>query len=125
MLFDTDILIWCLRGNKAAQAIVYLNQHRFISAITHMEVTRGLKNKSESFHWKSLLSEFNIQIIPINESISAKAMYWMEEFTLSHGLSIPDALIGATADTHSLILTTSNTKDFKFLPSIILNPFKL
>jgi len=44
----------------------------------------------------------------------------MEEYSLSHNLSIPDALIAATAMEHMLELYTLNTKDFQFIPDLML-----
>jgi len=44
----------------------------------------------------------------------------MEGYSLSHNLSIPDALIAATAMEHMLELYTLNTKDFQFIPGLML-----
>ncbi|MBK7896587.1 MAG: PIN domain-containing protein [Anaerolineaceae bacterium] len=49
----------------------------------------------------------------------------METYSLSHKLSIPDALIAATALVHNLELFTLNIKDFRFIPGLTLfNPEK-
>lgn len=124
MLFDSDVIIWGLRGLKHAQSMIDAAANRFISAVTYMEICRGLKNKEESLSWKSFLSEISIKVIPVDESISNKAMYLIEEFSLSHGLTIPDAFIAATANTHGLILITGNIKDYKFLPGLSIKSFK-
>jgi predicted nucleic acid-binding protein len=44
----------------------------------------------------------------------------METYSLSHKLSIPDALIAATALVHDSELFTLNVKDFRFIPSLTL-----
>ena len=44
----------------------------------------------------------------------------MAHFRLSHGLKIPDALIGAMAITHALELYTYNQKDFRYMPGLRL-----
>ena len=124
MLFDTDVLIWHLRGNAPADHIIKNDPSPCISAVSYMEVTQGLFNKEESRRWKAFLSNFNINILPINEAISTKAMFWMENFSLSHGLDIPDALIAATADKHLLTLVTGNTKDYRYLPGLNIKAFK-
>ena len=124
MLFDSDIIIWALRGHGKAQAILEEHERRTISAVTYIEVVRGLKNKERLQAWKSLIKALEIDILPINEGISTKAMYWSEEFSLSHGLELADALIAATADTHGLTLITGNIKDYQFLPSLSLKAFK-
>ena len=51
-------------------------------------------------------------------------MFWMDEYALSHGLEIPDALIAATAEIHGLVLITGNIADYRFLPGLHLRVFK-
>ncbi len=124
MLFDSDIIIWSLRGHHRAQTLLKESPNKSISAVTYIEIVRGLRNKELLQSWKSLVSELEIKIIPINEAISTKAMHWSEEFALSHGLELADALIAATADTQGLSLVTGNTKDYRFLPGLIIKTFK-
>ena len=124
MLVDTDILIWHLRGNRRARQLINALPSKAISAITYMEVVQGLHNKDEARRWKSFLANFNFRVLPIEERVSAKAMFWMDEFSLSHGLEIPDALIAATAEISGLILATGNTRDYAFLPGLNLKSFK-
>jgi predicted nucleic acid-binding protein len=44
----------------------------------------------------------------------------MEAYSLSHKLSVPDALIAATAIVHDVALYTLNVKDFHFISDIEL-----
>ncbi len=44
----------------------------------------------------------------------------METYALSHKLSIPDAIIAATALVHHKELYTRNIKDFRFITDIQL-----
>jgi tRNA(fMet)-specific endonuclease VapC len=44
----------------------------------------------------------------------------MENYSLSHKLAIPDALIAATALSHDMSLYTLNLKDFRFIEGINL-----
>ena len=125
MLFDSDIIIWALRDNTKAQEAIYNDPKMAISAVTYIEIIRGLKNKERLQKWKSLLNELRIEVIPIDPSISNKAMFWSEEFTLSHGLELADALIAATADIRGLTLYTGNSKDYHFLPGLNLKTFKI
>lgn len=124
MLFDTDVVIWALRGNKNALAFFKKTPSIHISIITHMEILRGAHDKKEYSLIKSLFSEVNIKIYSLNESISSKAFHWIENYALSHQLNIPDALIAATADFHGLPLLTGNFRDFHFLPGLNLKTFK-
>ena len=51
---------------------------------------------------------------------SRLAIELIEQFRLSHGLLIPDAIIAATAISFNLKLFTYNRKDFFFIPGIRL-----
>jgi predicted nucleic acid-binding protein len=44
----------------------------------------------------------------------------MESYALSHSLTIPDALIAATALDHDLSPYTLNIRDFRFIPELKL-----
>ena len=46
------------------------------------------------------------------------AGFLMENYYLSHGLKIPDAIIAATSRYHGVSLFTFNKKDFRFIPDI-------
>ena len=124
MLIDTDVLIWHLRGNHHAGHLIQSESPKAISAVTYMEIARGLRNKEEGRRWKSFLANSDIEVLPLEERVSAKAMFWIDEFALSHGLEIPDALIAATAEINGLVLVTGNTVDYKFLPGLNIKTFK-
>jgi len=59
-------------------------------------------------------------VIQMDDLISKKAVELIENYKLSHGLLIPDAIIGATSIVYQIPLHTYNTKDFSFLPGVIL-----
>ena len=59
-------------------------------------------------------------VIEIDSAISKLAVRFVEQFNLSHGLVIPDAIIGATAVVHQIELFTYNLKDFRFMHDIQL-----
>jgi hypothetical protein len=42
----------------------------------------------------------------------------MAQYSLSHKLTIPDAMIAATALTHNISLYTLNLKDFRFIQGL-------
>ncbi len=124
MMYDTDIIIWFLRGNQKARHLLENDTNKSISAITYIEVIKGLKNKDRLLAWKQLVSDMTIKTISINESISTKAIYLIEEYSLSHGLELADAHIAATADTYGLTFITANKRDFSFIPGLNLKIFK-
>ncbi|HRI46682.1 MAG TPA: hypothetical protein PK559_06215, partial [Ignavibacteriaceae bacterium] len=56
----------------------------------------------------------------IHNDISIMAVSLTEQYSKSHKLSIPDALIAATAIINNFELFTLNIKDFKYIPNIKL-----
>ena len=124
MLIDTDVLIWYLRGDATAKSAIERTPQPAISAVTHMEILAGLYNAAELKTWKSFLKDYNFHHIPIDAEITSRAVYWIEEFCLSHKLRMADALIAATADAYGLDLLTGNYSDYKFLPGLAVKTFK-
>ncbi len=55
---------------------------------------------------------------PLDTSVSEA--FLQLTYALSHKLSIPDALIAATAQVHNLELYTLNLKDFQFIQNLKL-----
>jgi tRNA(fMet)-specific endonuclease VapC len=53
--------------------------------------------------------------------ISTQFIELMETYSLSHKLSIPDALIASTALVHKIDLYTLNLKDFCFIEGLNLH----
>ncbi len=124
MLVDTDVLIWFFRGSHHAESILNKIPLIHISSVSAFEILQGLRNQKELRGWKSFLKDFEVKVILLDESISSKALFWVEEYTLSHQLKMADALIAATADIHGLELLTGNIADYRFLPGIRLQLFK-
>ncbi|MFN0018459.1 MAG: type II toxin-antitoxin system VapC family toxin [Pirellulaceae bacterium] len=89
-----------------------------ISAVSAMELIIGCRDGAELLVVKAFLARATIH--EINSAISQQARDWVASFYLSHGLTIPDALIGATAHLLSLPLYTKNTRHFQMLPSLVV-----
>jgi predicted nucleic acid-binding protein len=119
VLCDTNIFISAFNGrvdtidqlSKIGLADIVL------SAITVMELFQGMGNKTELAQMKKKIKFYDV--VQIDEAISKKSIEFIETYKLSHGLQIPDAIIGATAVVHQMPLYTYNIKDFDFLPDII------
>ena len=124
MLFDTDVLIWALRGNVKAAAVIDGAEDRFISAVTYMELIQGARNKAEQKLIKDFLSSLGFQTVPIDENISLRATVFMEEFCLKSGMGLADALIFATACEHTMILCSANKKHYKEIASLTAKEFR-
>ena len=52
------------------------------------------------------------------------ATVYMEEYALSAGLDLADALIAATAAEHKIPLCTANDKHYKVIPGIDIAVFR-
>jgi predicted nucleic acid-binding protein len=124
MLIDTDVLIWYLRGNINAQNIVTNNIPFKISVINYMELIQGMKSKNELKILQKCFKKWTIEIIQINENISTRAMFLVEDYFSSHSLELPDAIVAATSLERQETLLTANDKHYRFIPNIQVKKFK-
>lgn len=124
IIIDTDVLIWYLRGNSKAKEIIEKLNGFFISVVTYMELVQGMRNKRELTLLRGALRKWNVKILFINENISAKAMFLVEQHYLSNTLVLADALIASTTISNGLKLLTGNTKHYKIIKNIELEGFK-
>jgi predicted nucleic acid-binding protein len=120
ILCDTNILIEFYKNNpQIVQELRHIGPNQLaVSPITQAELYFGALNKAELKKIRqhlSLLSPF-----PLDISISAVFLQLIETYSLSHKLSLPDALIAATALVYNLELYTLNSKDFQFIPNLQL-----
>ena len=120
ILCDTNILIEFYKNNTAIiQELRQIgSQNLAISVITRAELYYGAINKNELKRIQNHLDL--LQNIPIDRSISEQFIQLMANYSLSHKLTIPDALIAATALANDLELYTLNIKDFRFIENIRL-----
>ncbi len=121
ILCDTNILIEFYKNNPQI-----INQLRMIgvnklaiSAITQAELYYGAINKVELNQIKKHLKL--LRILPLDVMVSTKFIELMETYSLSHKLTIPDALIASTALVHKIDLYTFNVKDFRFIKGLNLH----
>lgn len=124
MVFDTDVIIWALRANPKAIRKIDSTDVLQISAISYMELIKGVRNKQELHNLKQTLHKLAFEIIPIDENISHRAMIYIEEYGLSSGIDLPDALIAATVIEKNLCLCSANSKHYKVVPNIELDTFR-
>jgi predicted nucleic acid-binding protein len=124
LIIDTDVLIWYLRGNAKAQKVINANVPFKISVVNYMELLQGLRDKKECRALQKFIRNYSIEIIQINESISSRAMFYVEDYCLSHSMELGDAIIAATALENREILMTTNEKHYGFIPNIQISGFK-
>jgi hypothetical protein len=125
LIVDTDVLIWYSRGNQQAIDVIHGLERFSLSVVTYIEIIQGVRNKTELNAFKKALGILNAQIIQIDDLISTKAMFYVEQYALSHTMVLADALIGASSVIKQLPLITGNEKHYKHLPEIKLQPFKV
>jgi len=123
LIFDTDVLIWYLRGSERARAIVEENVPFSVSVVTYIELIQGMKSKQEFRLFQKQIHKWNTDIIQIDTEISSRAMFYVQEYFLSHSMTLADALIAATVVQNSDKLLTANEKHYKFIPNIECRKF--
>ncbi|CAN7529799.1 type II toxin-antitoxin system VapC family toxin [Caballeronia sp. 15715] len=104
-LFDTCILIDYLTKVEAAKVEMTRYESCAISLITWMEIMVGATPDDEQL-LRAWLDTF--RIISIDESIAARAV----DIRKQYRIKLPDAIVWASAQAHSLLLVSRNTKDF-------------
>jgi hypothetical protein len=124
LIIDTDVLIWYSRENKNAIKLIHSMESFSISAVTYMEILQGIRNKKELNSFKKALGILNAKILQIDETISTKAMFFVEQYSLSHSMELADALIGATSIIKQEPLITGNDKHYIHLPNLKVQKFK-
>ena len=124
MIFDTDIFIWAQRGNQKAARLINRAEERYLSIYSHLELLQSAKNRLQHDYTKDFLTSFGFVVLPLTENIGHRALIYVEEYALSHGLRAGDAVIAATAVENGMILVSSNAKHFKPIKDLKLKVFK-
>jgi predicted nucleic acid-binding protein len=124
-LIDTDILVDDRRGLPDGKNFI-ATQHAAcgiaISIVSAMELVSGCRDARAIRHLQTFLAA--IAVVPLTGPVSIRALQWMEQFSVSHGLTIPDALIAATASEQGLTLYTKNLRHFHMLPGLqVIRPY--
>ncbi len=104
-LFDTNILVDFLNNVPQARVELEAYAEKAISIVTWMEVLVGANAAAEPTT-RRFLGGFDI--IELDEDIAERAISFRRE----RRAKLPDAVIWATAQAHSLLLVTRNEKDF-------------
>ncbi len=124
MLIDTDVFIWYLRGNENSYLAIKKAGRFQISVITYMELVQGMRSKQELAELQKALKSWDTKILYLSENISTKAMFYVEQYYLSHSMQLADALIGATAMTYATPIMTGNDKHYKAIKGMEIKVFR-
>ena len=119
LLCDTCVIIDFMSGRSHELGeLMASNVTRFINSIIEMELLQGARNNVELRRIEKKLTAF--RLLNMQQIIFDLATQFIRDYRLSHGLLLPDAVIGATAIYYQTPLFTYNRKDFGYLPSIVL-----
>jgi predicted nucleic acid-binding protein len=124
MIVDTDVLIWYLKGNEKARAVLLGCRPFSISSITLMELLQGARNKSEQKSIIAQLEAWDTEVIHVSQPESAYAIQLIRDHALSHGITIADALIASTALNRKAELLSANAKHYRFITKLQLQVFR-
>jgi predicted nucleic acid-binding protein len=125
VVFDTDVLVWYLRGNEKARRFIESIAHpqRALASVTLMELLQGCRNLQEAREVKAFISENVSVVIHPDEIISRRAIALLEHHALAHGLRVVDALIAASALETASSLATGNLKHYRPITALNLVRF--
>jgi len=124
VVFDTDVLIWVLRGYSNAADAVDAAESRAISVVTYMELVQGARDKREVKSIKSFLADMQFRSLPLTENVGHRASIYMEEYSLATSLSMADALVAASAVEANVQLITGNVKHYRAIKDLDLRQFR-
>ncbi|WP_029308508.1 type II toxin-antitoxin system VapC family toxin [Cupriavidus metallidurans] len=117
-LFDTNVLIDYLNGISAAKKELARYEYRAISTITWMEVLVGTSDQDEAAI-RAWLGSFDV--IAVDDAVANQAV----TIRKTRRVRLPDAIVWATAQVHSLLLVSRNTKDFPADEPGVRVPYKV
>jgi predicted nucleic acid-binding protein len=119
-LLDTNILILFLRRNEGYYELLdtlAVDDTLFISAITRLEIIRGMRDREREATFNVLDSLETIEIsIEIADKAGELIRTWRTKGVV---LEDADALIASTALSHGLALVTTNAKHFP-MPDLVV-----
>ena len=117
IIFDTDILIWILRGNdeiikKAENLINETNGYIYITPIQIAEIYAGARQK-ELKQIENLLNAF--KKVEIKEKVGKLAGEFMNKYRKSHSVELADSLIASCCKIYGFKLWTLNKKHYPMM----------
>lgn len=117
VLIDTDVLIDYLRDVPQAARFIEDDRPRcLVSVISVAELYAGVRDGEERQALDAFLSTF--EVVPVDHAIAEIGGLYRRDYYRSHGVSLADALIAATASIRGASLVTLNRKHFPMISNI-------
>ena len=120
ILVDTDVLIDFLRGHEQAVSFVNLESDRIIlSSIVVAELyagVRGGEGGAEQTTLEGFLSLF--RVVHVTAAIARLGGLYKRDYGRSHGISLADAVVAATATLENAELKTLNVKHYPMFSAL-------
>lgn len=101
-----NVLVDYLRGIEAARKELLRYREPAVSVISWIDVLVGAQTDDEERLLRNFLDRF--EVLPITQAVADQAVH----IRRTERLRLPDAIIWATARSHSALLVTRNTRDF-------------
>lgn len=116
VLVDTDVLVRYLRGDRrVAEYLEEADRLLHVSAVTVAELFVGAREDEER-KMTAFLEAFSVR--PVTTPVAVRAGGYRRDYGDSHGTSLADALIAASAAEASLPLATFNVRHFPMLDRV-------
>jgi predicted nucleic acid-binding protein len=124
--FDSDILIWHLRGEEKARGFFRrISQNKeyemWIGALQRAEIVFFMKDEEEKATM-SLLSQF--KCAPVDREIIDQAGKLYRKWHPGHGIDIHDAILAATVKITGGKIYTLNVKHYPMEDIIVEKPWQ-
>ena len=118
-LLDSNIIIYSSQPEFSFLQDIIINGEHSVSMITKIECL-GFHNLSRADKkYLNLIFDLYVNIIPIDEEIALKAIFYKQ----IRKMGLADGIIGATAQHYNMQLITRNTEDFIHIPDLkVTNP---
>ena len=125
MTFDTDVLIWYVRGNERARAFVagVPFDRRAVSAMVYFELLQGCTGARDVRTVRKFIARNFSRVLHLSEQVSLRATSLLERYGVSHGLEAADALIASTALVTRQSLATGNAAHYRVLRGLDIVSF--
>jgi predicted nucleic acid-binding protein len=117
ILVDTDVLVDFLRGHgKAVNFVNKYNDRIILSSIVVAELSAGVKGDAEEIALQDFI--FLFSVVPVSTEIAKAGGLYRRDYGKSHGVSLADAILAATAEVEHAELKTLNTRHYPMFKDI-------